>query len=666
MLNTFFKLSFFTFLFISFSVISFAVKANTNPQLPVEEFVKHGDYLDMQLSPDGKHIAARVRVNGMVNLVVLETASMKLVGGVRPFENDEIFSAEWINNERIVYQYSEKRFQFDQPIPTGELFAIDFDGDRNTMLFGYRAQEKTTGSRIKKRESTLASAKIISTLPHDDRHILIAEYPFTTDGNRLINDKQRPPSISILNVYNGKKKDGEHIPFAGATPFADDDGNVRFVRYNTEEFKTKAVFRNDNDSPWQDLSELTDSDFIPISLSSDGSTVFLSGNLGNDEINTIYKLDLKTQSITPLFDDLKSDIEFYNWDPALDIPVVGISMPDKMQYHYADIESETVRLHKMLAKAFEGKVASITSQSEDGKLLLLHVRSDINPGEYYLFDTTSMQASFLWANRSWLDPRMMANKTPFSFINDEGMTIHGYVTLPKATKEGEQPPFVTLIHGGPHFVRDYWDFDSEVQLLANRGYAVVQVNFRGSDGYGDTFHRAGYKNWGQGMISDILQGTRATIESFDLNADKACVYGGSYGGYAAMMAAAKAPDMFKCAIGYVGIYDLNYAYEYSDTMRALGGEAYLQRTIGTDKAELDANSPINHVDKIKADVLLIHGEKDSRVPVINAESMLEKFKAPGKDVEYINFKNSGHGVYDEEGRKELYEALVDFLATHLN
>jgi dipeptidyl aminopeptidase/acylaminoacyl peptidase len=180
---------------------------------------------------------------------------------------------------------------------------------------------------------------------------------------------------------------------------------------------------------------------------------------------------------------------------------------------------------------------------------------------------------------------------------------------------------VVMVHGGPHGKRDYWEYDGEIQLLANRGYAVLQVNYRGSGGYGDSFERAGYREWGNEMIRDIIEGTTSTLNNYSIDKDNVCIYGASYGGYAAMMSAARAPDMFKCAIKYVGIYDLNYAYSESDTGKYLGGVAYPNKAIGTDKAELDKYSPVNLVDLIKANVKLILGEKNARVQVINAEKI---------------------------------------------
>jgi dipeptidyl aminopeptidase/acylaminoacyl peptidase len=641
-------------------ISSLSVFAN---QLPIEQFTKHGDYLEMKLSPDGKHIAARFRTNDdRVNYVVLSVEDLKAVGAIRSKKGDQIHSVEWINNERLVYQYAEKDRRSDQSIPTGELFAANFDNTRVKMIFGYRAGEQTTGTRLKKREATLASAVILSYLPDDDDNILIAEYPFEQDGNFLINSKVKQPNIVKLNVYSGLKRKLENIPFRAARPFANDQGDVNFVRYIDENGFYKGAYRINEDAEWQDLSELLDGDYIPMNLSSDGKKLYLSGDDGEASLNTMFEFDLTTQKMTQLFSGMTTDIENYIWDDKTELPAVGISYPNRHKYHYAPGKNETTKWHKALSASFgDDQKVVIESKSEDERLILLHVSSEINPGEYYLFNTETKSASFLLANRSWLDPRLLATTQPFQFTASDGTDINGFITLPKKIKEGVKTPLVTMIHGGPHQVRDYITFDSEVQLLANRGYAVVQINFRGSDGYGDVFRRMGHRQWGGKMIADIIEGTQHAIDHFSLDADKACVYGASYGGYAAMMSAVRSPDMFKCVVGYVGIYDLNYAYTESDTAESYGGIPYLERVLGRNQEELDEFSPVNHADKIKANVFIIHGEKDARVPVINAEAMVEKLSDAGNKPKYLNFSRSGHGVVDEKGRLILYEALVEFL-----
>ena len=398
---------------------------------------------------------------------------------------------------------------------------------------------------------------------------------------------------------------------------------------------------------------------MPIGVNKSGEYVYFSGLVGEAKFNSIFELNLESGAYTQLFSDLKADVQSFTWDPELDKPVIGFTYPDKVAYTYAPGTSKSAKLHKQLVAAFPEQHVSITSQSEG--LALVHVTSDVNPGEYYLFNTVKNNASFLWANRSWLDPAEMASTQPFKFKTDDGLEINGYMTLPTHLAANKKAPMVVMIHGGPHYIRDYWLFDSEVQLFASRGYAVLQINYRGSGGYGETFQAAGYLQWGGKMIKDIIDGTQNAIETYPIDENRMCLYGMSYGGYAALMAAIRAPDTYKCTIGYVGIYDLNYAYTESDIMESMGGEAFLNKAIGINKQQLNEYSPVNHVNKIKANVMLIHGQKDSRVPIINAETMLERLQRAGKKVPYLKFSNSGHGVYDEKGRGILYNAVLEFL-----
>lgn len=285
--------------------------------------------------------------------------------------------------------------------------------------------------------------------------------------------------------------------------------------------------------------------------------------------------------------------------------------------------------------------------------------SDINPGEFYLFDTKSKKADFLWANLSWIDPRQMAKTENIKLQARDGLELRGLLTLPVA--KSQETPLLVIPHGGPHGVRDHWEFNQEVQLFANRGYAVLQVNFRGSSGYGSTFRKKGYRQWGGKMIDDITDATNWVIENRNIAKNKVCIYGASYGGYAAMMSAIKSPELYKCAIGYVGVYDLNLMYSDGDIPRFWGGKPYLEKVIGSDESELTQNSPVNYAEKIKARVMLIHGTADRRVPIKHANKMRKALEKSGKKVEWLRYGDAGHGVWDIKKQRDLYTKLLNFL-----
>lgn len=638
-------------------------------ELPLEAFIKHGDYLDLTISPDGKHLLARVRSDGKVFLLFLDTETMSIVSGLRPPNDDAVHSAQWINNHRVVYEVAEKRNSLDTPVSTGELFASNIDGSKREILFGYRAGDARTGSRISKKKDTLASQEVLSILEGDDENILIIEYPWSEEGRYLFDNRKKHSHISKLNVYSGRKKKLETLPHPGADALATKDGKINFISWTDKENNRHSAYRKHEDDPWQDVDVAFDFDSTlhPFALNEDSTKVYMSGRAGENRLTTIYEIDLATGQREALFNGMTTDLETWISDSETQEPVVAISYPDKTKYHYSKSTSQTQKFHKMLTKAFEGQKVVITSNNREGNLLVLHVSSDINPGEYYLFDTKTKGARFLWANMSWFDPRQMQTKEPISLETKDGVKLNGYITLPKSQAEPTKHPLVVMVHGGPHQfgTRDYWEFDTEVQLLANRGYAVLQINFRGSHGYGTPFRNMGHKEWGGKMIDDIVEATQWSVDQGIADPERVCIYGASYGGYAALMASVRAPDMYKCTIGYVGPYDLHSMYTESDVANAWGGLAYLEDVLGSDKKLIDDFSPVNHADKIKAAVMLIQGEKDQRVPESNAIKMRDELKKVGAEPIYLSFGRSGHGVWNEESRNTLYTEMLKFLGTHI-
>lgn len=653
---------------IAFIALAFLSASASSTTLPLEYFTKHGDYLDLKLSPDGKHIAARVRTDNRIVLAILETKTMKAVSGIRPPNNDIVHTVNWVNNERLIFEYAEKFSQLDSPVPTGELFAMNVDGSKRELIYGFRASDAQLGSRISNKDNTYATQEVLSYLEGDDDHILIIEYPWQLIAMRYYDNRNKKPIISKLNIYNGRKKKLETLPYSHSYALANKFGDVNFMGWRDENDKFYAAYRENMESPWQSFENTFDFDdtYVPLGVSEDTKHVYLSGRTGEERIATLFKLSLETGDYEKVYEDHSTDVEFSIFDKN-NMPAVGITYPGKSEYVYAKGDSRTAQIHKMLVDAFGNQTVRIPSRTQDGKTLLVHVSSDVNPGEYYLFDRDTLSAEFIWANSSWIDPRTLSAMKPISFETEDGLTINGYLTLPKFADKSEKPPLVVMIHGGPHQpgTRDFWSYNSETQLLASRGYAVLQVNFRGSDGYGSKFIQKGYREWGGKMIDDINAATRWTIDEGYVDGDKVCAYGASYGGYAALMTVVREPDMYKCTVGYVGIYDLTYMFTESDIPSIWGGKSYLKRVLGDDEAQLRDYSPINHVNKIKANVMLIHGSKDKRVPEINSEALADRLTAVGKEPVYLQYRQAGHGVYDEENRAELYQGLLDFLAENI-
>jgi dipeptidyl aminopeptidase/acylaminoacyl peptidase len=266
--------------------------------------------------------------------------------------------------------------------------------------------------------------------------------------------------------------------------------------------------------------------------------------------------------------------------------------------------------------------------------------------------------------RPWIEPAKQATPAEVSLTSRDGLPLHGVLTLPPGSS-GKNLPMVVLPHGGPYEIFDAWGYDTETQILAQHGYAVLQVNFRGSGGYGLEFSDKGLRQWGGGMQNDIADATRHVLAQGIADPKRVCIYGGSYGGYAALMEPVRDPDLYRCAAGMAGVYDLSKMYKWGSIRHGDYGKQYLNRAIGTDPAELAANSPLNNVEKMKLPIFLAHGRLDGRVDVKHAHRMYEALQDAKADVEYFEIPQTGHGIALGRYREEFYARLLRFLDKNL-
>ena len=493
----------------------------------------------------------------------------------------------------------------------------------------------------------------------------MVEYPWSKDGLAWMDNRVKFPVVSRLNVKTGRKKKVEVLPFRNAVPYSTRDGRILFTTYETEESYAASSYRESNDSEWQPLSDVfdfLDDEMSVVGLNEAGDAAFLRGRYGEEKYYTIFRLDFGARTFEPIFTDVDADIVDVLVDPDTGEIAAGKTMRGKPRYHYPQTDSATKKTHQQLARAFKGRTMDIVSRTRDGGELMVRVSSDVNPGEYYFFDNQKKNADFFWANMSWIDPRLLRPMILDEVVTDDGFSVPVRLTLPDTDGPA---PLIVHPHGGPHGVADMWAFNGEVQLLVNRGFAVLQVNMRGSGNYGDRFMRAGYKEWGGKMIDDIAAATRWAMQNDAVDGNKVCAYGASYGAYASYMLAIREPQLLTCVAGYVGVYDLNMLYTKGDVPKSWGGEGFLERVIGRDKAQLDDFSPINHATKISANAMLIHGEADFRAPIEHAHAMRKALRKAGKDVEWIEIDQSGHGAFSMKSKLELYEGLLGFLDANL-
>jgi dipeptidyl aminopeptidase/acylaminoacyl peptidase len=258
----------------------------------------------------------------------------------------------------------------------------------------------------------------------------------------------------------------------------------------------------------------------------------------------------------------------------------------------------------------------------------------------------------------------MAEREPIEFKGRDGTVLHGYLTVPPG-RELKSLPLVVNPHGGPFDLRDNWFWNDDAQFLASRGLAVLQVNFRGSGGYGRAFRDGGKKGWGTVMIDDIVDATRWVIDQHYADPQRVCIYGASYGGYAAMMSAVREPGMFRCVVAYAGVYDLTDMQWYSDVGRSIYGSNYIDEYIGSSRAQLLAQSPLTYIDQLRAPLFIAHGESDYRSPLQGATKVKEMLEKRHFPVESMFKRGEGHGFWNEDNRTEFYERMGDFIQRNI-
>ena len=339
----------------------------------------------------------------------------------------------------------------------------------------------------------------------------------------------------------------------------------------------------------------------------------------------------------------------------------------RFDHHYPEVvyvapKHPRARIHAMLREQYPNDYVAITSSSRDHSLVVAEISGDRKPGDFVLVDVRAGNIQPIASRRPNLPSDALSAVSPVEFKVRDGMTVYGYLTSHASAKMPGS--LVVLVHGGPHGLRDYWGFHWEAQLLASRGHHVLQVNYRGSGGYGVEYEKAGFGEWGGLMQDDLTDATRWAAQSGIAEADRICIFGGSYGGYAALMGAAKEPQLYRCAIGVAGIYDLAVMERFGDVRLRRSGVHYLRQVLGQDKDIHKQRSPVHQASRIEAAVMLAHGGLDRRAPLEHAQRMRDALRDAGQSVEWYVDAQQGHG-FQANAREELYRRILTFLDTHI-
>lgn len=624
-------------------------------QADVANFIKLDRFDDIKLSPTGEYYAATVPLGDRTGLVVLRRANNEVTAQFALGKDTHISDFVWANDTRLLLSMAEAFGSDDTPSPTGEIFGVDADGKNIELLVGYRAVGSGAASRIQTRTQESVAAYVVDTLPDEEHDVLIEVWPFHDDPYTR---------VEVMDVRNGKRRPVTRSPVQRGEFTVDHAREVRFVRGFGEGNASMLYHRAKEGDEWalvNDESKTGRVD-VPVGFSADNQVAYLRSDSAKAP-DAIVAWDTRTGERRTLLQHETVDplVMLYSLGDT-NIPVGARYLGAKSEQRFFDDGSPEARLYTMLQAAFPGQSVYVTSSTRDGSLALVEVTSGGNPGDFYVFDVENRKANYLLSRREWIDPEKMGEVKPVSLAARDGLPLHGYLTVPPG-KQAKDLPMVVLVHGGPFGTFDRLEFDTEAQLLARAGYAVLQVNFRGSGNYGRGFQQAGAQQWGLKMQDDLTDATRWAVEQGIADPERICIYGASYGAYAAMMGLAREPGLYACAAGYVGVYDLDMMVR-QDSRDSRFMSNFSSQWVG-EAGSLEAVSPNRLADRIEAPVFLAAGGEDRVAPVEHTEKMEKALRKAGVPVETLYYRNEGHGFYTEEHRTEYYQRLLAFLGRHL-
>ena len=602
----------------------------------MEDFFRNPQQAGFSISPDGQYIAFLQPWEDRLNLFLMPTEG----GSARPtqltYEKDRSLAGFfWGNNRRLLYvrdQGGDENFR---------IYGVDLDGGNQQDLTPFEEVQ----------------ARLVDDLEDDDAHILIG-----------LNKRQK----EVHDVYRLKVDTGE-MDMIAENPgnivawITDNAGRLRMAAA-TDGVNQQLLYRPTEQQDWQMVIETNFKESLsPLYFDfDDGPVIYASTNLGRDKA-VIVKYDVEQ----------KKELEEIFSHPHVDVAglmrskkrqkITGVTYTEDFR-QYTFFDSDRRLLQANLEKELPGYEVVVADSNEEENKLLVRTFSDRSRGGYYFYNSETQELRHLADMSPWLAEEEMARMEPVHFEARDGMALQGYLTLPLGYEQAVHGaiPMVLNPHGGP-WVRDSWGFNPEVQFLANRGYAVLQVNYRGSTGFGRAYWEASFKQWGRAMQADLTDGVQHLIKQGIADDRRVGIYGGSYGGYAVLAGLAFTPERYACGVDYVGVSNIftllksvpPYWKPMLDMMYEMVGHPEKEEQLLRDA------SPLFHADKIKAPLLVAQGANDPRVKKQESDQIVEAMRERGVEVAYLVKDNEGHGFSNQENRFEFYRAMERFLAGHL-
>ena len=638
--------------------------------IPELDFARRSTLTEPVISPDGEHIAVTVHVvekgEDKYQLAVLHLPELTYTSRLDFTDRYLPTDITWVDNTRLVMSTGVETGFSEAPSSTGDVLAVDFDGKNKKVLYSDRMRN-SIGAQRNILKIPMGFGVISGKPDKANSHFYLTVYPAAEGGGT---EAQAHKTLFFdIDARSGNVTELASIG-NDQYEFLAHDGVVRYAWGGDNELKNHVYYRANAEQNWQELPEaVVGKRFEPLRISADGKQVYTLGNPsgGPDEL-AISNLDGSERKV--LASNPRVSIRNVLFTPVPAVPYAAIAGEGKPVITYLANNKYAAAL-KALNEKFSDHVLYFAGMSDDGKRALAFASSDRDPGTLALYDTETNNLRPLYQTKPWLKAEKLAERRPFWFKASSGTELGGFITLPPH-REPKNLPAVLIAHGGPLGINDGWSLaggweNSEAQFLATRGYAVVQVEYRGSGGRGKNFEDSGKLQMGTGMMQDMLDGLNWTIAQGYVDKNRVCVYGASYGGYTAFFQPVYAPQgTFKCSVAIAGVSDIRVQADRSDTRNSRMGKNFLRQAWGMDDpAYIAANSAIDHVDKFNVPVLIIHGEDDKRVPIKNAEEMRDALQKAGKTVEWMTRPKEGHGFYKEENNVDRYKITATFLEKYL-
>lgn len=638
------KHALFLTLIITLFGASASAQTSLKSTLPIEAHASLANASQMNLSPNGNKVAFVQNGKGTLFLVVFD-----LTTGKKRFitKTDNLSVTlnwfDWLNNDVLLMGISSTASERGIRYKVSRLLKFDLRTDdeaKNVIRIG------------RKSHNSQFQDNVISMLSNDPEHVLLS----------IDLDTPNKPSVYKLNVLTGKRKRLERPKKHIDGWIADRQGKVRIMRQIDDTFVTYSL-KDLKTNKWKKLFEYEVFSANKVTLLGfDKNPNILYFKAIHKDKDALFKMDVTDPEQTRelVYHDENYDVDGSLVYSEVTNEVVGFShsgFDDLIKYWDEDLD----KLQRSINKAIPDSTNVIIDTDVTGQVYILYTTSNDHPGAYLLGDRNKSSLEYIISKYPLIEGELYNGKNNVEYIARDKTKIEGYLTFPADYQKGKAYPAIILPHGGP-MARDYAGFDYWSEFFSHHGYLVFQPNFRGSSGYGFSFESAAIGGWGEAMQDDLQDAASWLVAQGYTKKDKMCIAGGSYGGYASLMALVKHPDTFQCAASFAGVADLNFIYYQA---RNFTNKDIVRKQIGTDRDQLEQVSPINFAEKFTKPVLLIHGSKDSVVSVRHSREMAEELEDANKDVKYIELEDGSHYLVHQPYRVKTLQEMLVFFNKHL-